>query len=309
MMAVINVLLPLAMIVAAGVFTTKIRFFATGFHADIGKFVLYFSLPAVILINLSQLDIQNAIEPNFVLVYAMSGLMSMGFAFAVSKQGLKSDWKDACINALGSGMPNSAFVAFPIVLSLFDGKFIEAFLMCVLVENILFIPLCLLLLEISYSAKTSTLEQIKSIAKRIGSNPIIIAIVVALSMNLLNVSFPDFIMKSADWFSNTAVALALFSIGGALGQSFNVQEKTRTALVAGTKLIIFPILTIGLLEIFPIAGDLRTVLIIFAAAPMLTIYPILGSIYYQQKFCVNTLVTTTLVSGITLSAVVAMLSS
>ncbi len=308
-MAVMDVLLPLALIVVAGVYTTKIGFFSAGFHTDIGKLVLYFSLPAVILINLSQMDIQSAIQPNFVLVYAVSGVASMVFVMTVSKRALKSDWKDACINALGSGMPNSAFVAFPIVLSLFQGKFVEAFLMCVLVENLLFIPLCLLLLEISHSEKTNLLEQIKSIAKRIGSNPIIISIFVALGINLLNVNLPEFIMKSADWFANTAVALALFAIGGALGQSFKVQEKIRTALVAGTKLIIFPMIAIGLLKVWPIEGELKTVLIIFTAAPMLTIYPILGSIYYQQKFCVNTLVTTTLASGITLSVVVAMFHS
>ncbi|MGP8305637.1 AEC family transporter [Vibrio sp. YIC-376] len=308
-MAVMDVLLPLAMIVAAGFYTTKIRFFSQGFHADIGKFVLYFSLPAVILINLSQLDIQHAIELNFVSVYAMSGIISMGFALVVSKKILRSDWKDACINALGSGMPNSAFVAFPIVLSLFGGRFIEAFLMCVLVENLLFMPLCLLLLEISHSVKTNTLEKTKSIAKRIGRNPIIIAIVIALLINILGLTLPDFIIQSADWFSNTAVALALFAIGGALGQSFKIEEKRRTALVSITKLIVFPMISIGLLTIFPISGELKQVLIIFAAAPMLTIYPILGSIYYQQKFCVNTLVTTTLASGITLSIVVAMFNS
>lgn len=308
-MAVMNVLLPLAIIVAAGFYTTKIRFFSTGFHADIGKLVLYFSLPAVILINLSQLDIKNAIEPNFILVYAISGITAMGFALVFSKQVLNSDWKDACINALGSGMPNSAFVAFPIVLSLFDGQYIEAFLMCILVENLLFVPMCFLLLEISHSVKKSTLEQTKVIVKRISSNPIIISIALALSINLSGVALPSFIMKSADGFSNTAVALALFAIGGALGQSFKFEEKRRTALVVVNKLIIFPMVTMGLLTIFPVDEALKPVLIIFAAAPMLTIYPILGSIYHQQKFCVNTLVTTTLASGITLSIVVAMFNS
>jgi hypothetical protein len=308
-MAVMNVLLPLAIIVAAGFYTTKIRFFSTGFHADIGKLVLYFSLPAVILINLSQLDIKNAIEPNFILVYAISGITAMGFALVFSKQVLNSDWKDACINALGSGMPNSAFVAFPIVLSLFDGQYIEAFLMCILVENLLFVPMCFLLLEISHSVKKSTFEQTKVIVKRISSNPIIISIALALSINLSGVALPSFIMKSADGFSNTAVALALFAIGGALGQSFKFEEKRRTALVVVNKLIIFPMVTMGLLTIFPVDEALKPVLIIFAAAPMLTIYPILGSIYHQQKFCVNTLVTTTLASGITLSIVVAMFNS
>ncbi|MEI8599277.1 hypothetical protein P4S64_21350 [Vibrio sp. M60_M31a] len=66
---------------------------------------------------------------------------------------------------------------------------------------------------------------------------------------------------------------------------------------------------IGLLTIFPVDEALKPILIIFAAAPMLTIYPILGAIYHQQKFCVNTLVTTTLASGISLSIVVAMFNS
>ena len=60
-MAVMDVLLPLAMIVAAGFYTTKIRFFSQGFHADIGKLVLYFSLPAALLRNSMELNQETTI--------------------------------------------------------------------------------------------------------------------------------------------------------------------------------------------------------------------------------------------------------
>ncbi len=57
------------------------------------------------------------------------------------------------------------------------------------------------------------------------------------------------------------------------------------------------------------AGVYTTKTHFFTAAPMLTIYPILGAIYSQQTFCVNTLVATTLASGVTLSIVVALFNS
>ncbi|WP_238322241.1 AEC family transporter [Vibrio mexicanus] len=125
-MPVIEILLPLFICVAVGFIAVRRAFVYEKFIKDVSRFVLYISLPAVIFISVTQLDLQQAMNGNYVLVYAISGLLSMLLAIYVSRKFLKLGWLDTYINSLGSGMPNSAFVGFPIILAIFDGGMAEA---------------------------------------------------------------------------------------------------------------------------------------------------------------------------------------
>lgn len=307
-MSVYEILLPLILIVAAGFLTTKNGFFSRHFIGDVSKFVLYISLPAVIFGSVTQLDLSEAINKNYMLIYAVGGLLCMTIAVLYSRLIMKLKWQDCFINALGSGMPNSAFIGFPIVLSIFDGQYAEAFLMSVLIENLVFIPVCLVLLEFSNETDSSLKDQLIEIGNRLRKNPIIISITLALSINLLGIQMPFVIEESVGILAKTSVALALFAIGGILGQSLVLNQKSRIALVTSIKLVCFPIIALGLLLVWPVEGDLKYVLLIFCASPMLSIYPILGGIYKQQNFCANTLIITTLASAFTLSIVVSLIT-
>ena len=164
-MSVYEILLPLILIVAAGFLTTKNGFFTRHFIGDVSKFVLYISLPAVIFGSVTQLNLSEAINKNYMLIYAVGGLLCMTIAVLYSRLIMKLKWQDCFINALGSGMPNSAFIGFPIVLSIFNGQYAEAFLMSVLIENLVFIPVCLVLLEFSNETDSSLKDQLIEIVK------------------------------------------------------------------------------------------------------------------------------------------------
>ncbi|WP_238322242.1 AEC family transporter [Vibrio mexicanus] len=177
-----------------------------------------------------------------------------------------------------------------------------------LVENLLFIPLSLILLETASGQNTSLSQRLMTIFDRLRRNPIIIAILVAITVNVMAIQVPLAIQSSVTMFAQTSIALALFAIGGLLAQSTKLVQIPRLSVVAIIKLVMFPLFAFGLLYLFPVEGDLAVALLIFSASPMLSIYPILGGLYQQHTFCTNTLVTTTVASGVSLSVVVALIS-
>lgn len=79
-MFVLEVLLPLILIVVAGFLSTKKGVFSHQFIAETSKFVLYVSLPAVIISSLTSIELGKIIDPNFMLVYAVAGLSAMAIA-------------------------------------------------------------------------------------------------------------------------------------------------------------------------------------------------------------------------------------
>jgi predicted permease len=293
----------------AGFLSIKKRLFSQQFVAETSKFVLYVSLPAVIVSSLTSIELTQVIDLNFMLIYAIAGLVSMTASIVISRYMFKFNWTESYINGLGSGMPNSAFVGLPIVLSLYNGQYVEAFLMCVLVENLVFIPISLVLLEFAQGKSASWKAQVTGVLERVSKNPIILAILFALMVNITGVTLPDFVADSVSIFAKTSVALALFAIGGALGQSLQFEQYKRIAFVSSMKLVFFPMVVLMLLSQLPVEGDMQYVLLIFAAAPMLSIYPILGGCYQQQRFCLNTLIVTTIASGFSLSVVISLTTS
>ncbi|UJF17855.1 AEC family transporter [Vibrio sp. SS-MA-C1-2] len=308
-MTVFNILLPLMLAVGLGYIAIKKQFFTVSFHKELSRFVLYIAMPAVIFNNVSQLKLDSAINLNFLLIYALSGLSCILIALLIARRLLKTSWKDAYINALGSGMPNSAFIGFPIALSVVNDVYIQAFIMAVIVENLLFIPLCLILLESVSGTKTSLFNQINIIIKKLIKNPLIVTIIFSITINLLGIQLPLAIQETLSLLSKSAIALALFVIGGALANSPKFDQKRRVFSVISVKLLLFPLIALLLTQYIYLEQNLQYALIIFCAAPMLTIYPVLGANYGQEKFCANTLITATLCSGITLSVVVFLLSS
>ncbi|MCW0469643.1 hypothetical protein OH492_13505 [Vibrio chagasii] len=59
----------------------------------------------------------------------------------------KSTWTEKLSTRFGQRHASSVRW-LPVVLSPYDGQFIEAFLMCVLIENLVFIPLSLISMEL-----------------------------------------------------------------------------------------------------------------------------------------------------------------
>jgi hypothetical protein len=212
------------------------------------------------------------------------------------------------VQTMGMSIPNSMFVGFP-VLSLSLGASDVASLslmMAVLVENILILPLVLVLLESSLGQKGSTATVIRTVLVRIVKNPLIISIAVGVTLSLLAISLPKPIMQSLDLLTKISAGLALLFIGAALA---NIKPQAKQpwadiSIVVLGKLMLHPALVALCVFLLPdFNPSFQQAVIIVAAAPMMSIYPILGERYGFRDFCASTLFITTLLSFLSMSVV------
>jgi predicted permease len=97
--------------------------------------------------------------------------------------------------------------------------------------------------------------------------------------------------------------VALFVIGGSLVGLKLAGVRRDLAWVAMGKLILHPLAVFTLLWLLPpIAPELRIAAVLFAAMPMLSIYPVVAQKYGLEGFTAAALLVTTIASFFSISA-------
>jgi predicted permease len=307
---VLNITAPIFFLILLGFVGTKYQLLSKEALPALSKFVLYFALPSVMITKISSLDLRAVVDLSYMGVYALGGLTAFFLTLVLVKGGLKESWGNGAISGIGAMMPNSSFIGFPILLQYLDNAPAQAFAMSLVVENILFLPVGLILIESLYHQESGVGRKVLlNVAKRIASNPIILAVFTGVIMSLLGVSLPNFMGGGLELLASAAAPCALIVIGGSLVGVVIRGSKIRTALVASVKLVIFPLIVFAGLQAFPtMPFELKVSALLFAAMPMFSIYPIIGETYGQRSFCASTLLITTVLSFFSISALLFILN-
>lgn len=302
MLAIAGITGPIFIIIALGYWVRLRGWFDAGGIRALGQFVITFALPAMIFRALTRQSFADVVDLHYLLAYGLGSLLALatGVLFALYLAG--HDFRLSTLFGVGMSMSNSGFIGFPIVSQLLGAKAGIALAMTMLVENALIFPLALILLESHSAAGQGPGYLLRQVVGRLAHSPLVISISAGVACSLLGLALPTALNKVLELLAQASVALSLFVIGGSL-----VGLKTRgivlkvSPIVLG-KLVLHPLLIFLLLHfLLPVPGWLQLAAVLFACAPMMSIYPILGQKYGHEGMCAATLLAATLMSFFSIS--------
>ncbi len=306
---VLNITAPIFFLILLGFAGTRFGLLPKEALPALSRFVLYFALPSVMITKISALDLRAVVNVPYMFVYALGGLVAFFITLVIVRYVLKEVWSVAAVSSMGAMMPNSSFIGFPILLQYLENAPAQAFAMALVVENIIFLPLALMLIESFYNHQPGVGKQVfVKVLKRIASNPIILSVFAGIMLSLLDLRLPHFIGGGLELLAMAAAPSALVVIGGSLVGVAIAGSKVRTGIVASIKLLLFPMVVFISLQAFQdMPSELQVSVLVFAAMPMFSIFPILGGEYGQRSFCSSTLLVTTVLSFFSISALLLLL--
>lgn len=243
----------------------------------LGGWVMNFALPALVFGAISSRPISEVIHPDYIVVYALSGLLTAGLTFLWFS--IVADPGRRGVVTMISYCPNSGFIGYPMFLILVPDHAGIILAMNFLVENIVFIPLALMAIEAGKpreDRRGNALQQFGQVLKSLLKRPLIIAIILGFLISSSGLSLPGPVHKLIDLVAASASAVALFVIGGSLvGLSFEGNLRLAGQAAVG-KLIVMPVCTalvIFFIGHFGVTMDsnLRTAALISAALPTMAI--------------------------------------
>ena len=119
------------------------------------------------------------------------------------------------------------------------------------------------ILNFYLDSKTSLLRVLKGVA----SNPIILAIVAALTVSALNIQLPSIVLNSAGYFAQLTLPLALLCTGAALRFSSFRNDAKAAILSIFVKCIVYPSIIIATAIYYDIKGITLGVMFLMSIAP------------------------------------------
>lgn len=308
MLQILAITTPIFLLIAVGYLFTRSGLATREQVAGMGRFVITLALPALVLKALTERPLHQVFDRNYLLAYGLGSLAVFALGFAFARLLRRDSVSGSAITALGMSMSNSGFIGYPVVVMVLGPTAAVGLALGMMVENLLMFPLALMLAEAGEQLGGGLRAALLGTAKRLLSNPIIIAISLGLLLALADVQLPLVLQKAVDMLAQASAPLALFVIGGSLvglkagGLIGDVLQ------VSVGKLILHPLAVLLCFTWLPVSDPkLQVAGVLFACAPMMSIYPIVGQRFGLQGRCAAALLGATVLSFVTISLFIAWL--
>lgn len=308
MLSVLGVTAPIFILIALGFFSVHGGLVDRQQIRGMGALVINFALPALILRALGQTSLEQVLNGPYLLAFALASLAVFAGGLAFSCWVRRLPLSEGAILAMGMSVSNSGFIGYPVVSMLIGPPAGLAMALGMLVENLLMIPLALALAEAGSSRGGSILQVLRETAVRLLRNPMIVAILLGILLSLLEIRLPLMLTRTIDMLASASAPVALFVIGGTL---YGLRPGGMWLDMAQTsvgKLLLHPLALLAAFSLTPGIDPLLMVCgLLFASAPMMSIYPILGLRFGMDQRCAAALIVATLLSFFSISSLIALL--
>lgn len=296
---VLTVLLPIYALVMLGMIAVRARLINGTEINVLSRYAFYFALPALMITAFSAPG-SPPLDPRFLLGYGVGSLASLLLAWAIML------WRDqsasrAAMMGLGAACSNSGFIGYPLTMLLLPTLATPVLAHTMLVENLMIIPLSLVLAQGRAGGWRRVLPRIGATLVR---NPLILALVLGLTLRNMQVTLPEVIQKLLMLLGQSVAPVALFYVGALLIQIRPTPSmKGQAMALAVAKLILHPLLVALCLTLTGVDGDMWRMGVIFAALPMIAIYPLLAEQVQERDFAATGLLLTMISAAVSLSVV------
>ncbi len=307
MTAILTITFPIYAAIAIGYLVVRKGWFAPSAMKVLGSYVLNIALPALLFNAVASRDFSEVFDYGYILVFFTGSLATIVVAFLWFTFTSRDKLRRA-VAVFGSACPNSGFIGYPMMLMILPNEAGVILALNFLVENIFLIPLCLILLDLSQGeAEIPIRRRLAELFWGILKRPMIIGLLLGVVVSFFQVPMPEAFTRLLQMLSASASAVALLVIGGSLVGLPLKGNRVFAGQIAAAKLVLHPALMAlavllltgsGLVFLTP---ELRLAVILSAAVPMFSIYPVLAQEYGQEGIASIAMLVATAFAFVTLS--------
>ena len=279
----------------------------------LGQFVVAFALPALIFRAVSSRPLGEIANAVYLGAYLIGSLAVFGLGYLWSRRIAGSTRGASTFRAMGMSCSNSGFIGYPVLLMALPEVASTALALSMIVENLVMIPLVLVLAEsASRRGASAGWRGAARVVGRLTRSPILIALVLGVLVSVTGVPVPPLVARPVELLAASSAALSLVAIGGTLATLPLRGLGPSVLLVASGKLILHP-LAVGLALLGLAASGVRVgddrlaaAAVVMAAMPVMSIYPILAQRSGQEREAALAMLGMTVLSFVTITAVLAL---
>lgn len=259
-------------ILFTGWFLRKINFIDDKMNHGMNKLIVYFAYPCLIVHNIGNVDMTGKLVVDFMITFLISlicffiyGAVALGYAKA-----RKFPPEVSNVAEFAMSTPNNGFMGFPVSLIFFGEKGLFLMLAHNAAMNFyIFTYGTNLLSRNNPERRKPTIRNISRAACKFILNPNILALFIGFALSLLGGILPGAVDEYLLYIGNVSTPMAMIFIGSSLATSDIKQVFTSRIAIESSivKLIVLPLLTIGLVYFLPVEPLIKSVVVLGIAFP------------------------------------------
>lgn len=307
-MTILNTILPVFVIIAAGFVLRWRRFFGTDFADGISRLTYWVGLPALLFYKTASSRYSMG-DIGVLFAIVMSGMLAAALIAVLAARLLRLKGKQTGIMVQGALRGNLVYIGIPIIMYSLAGQdgAAEAESMIVIVIA-LTVPVYNICSVIALLAGLHQFDRASIRRMLIGiiSNPLLLASLAGISYNLLFDGLHPIAYRTLDAIGQMALPLALISIGATLYQERIGRNFLPTAIAAAAKVFISPLA--GLLAAILIGANplqTRLGLLLLACPTAISSHILAEQIVGRQNLSASIVILSTLLSMLSFTIVLA----
>lgn len=275
------------------------------FTAKASYIVFNLALPVLMFAAIVRTDIAQIGNPRliaFALLMALLSFMTLWFG----SRALIADKKNLGVFVQGCFRSNLGILGLAFCVTTFaeDGLAVGALLLAVITPlyNILSIY------ALTHAANENSQMNWMGLIKDVFTNPLIVAIIIALPFAYWQISLPEVVMRSIDYLAAMTLPLALICIGGSLSFTALRQTQRLSWVAVLIKLILMPSIIAILAHVCGFRGvELGCLILMFSSPTAAASFVMVRSIGGNHMLAANIIALTTLISLFSVSIAIYLL--
>lgn len=265
-------LLPIILLVGLGTLLFKAEFITPEIRQGMDKFTYWIALPSLFIHQLAATDFHGLETGGLLLVLGIATVATAVVAALVALVwGLDSDQNGVFVQVGFRG--NMAFVGLPLIIfALGNGVGSDELVASALIALAAMVPLnnLIAVMALVMAQHGLSWSVVGRLSKKVLLNPLIVSAVLGSLLGWFELRLPVMIDRPFELLGQTALALALVSLGGGLIE-LEMRGRIGLATAAGAfKVTVVPLITYGLAVWWGLPAEQIFIVMVFAACPAAT---------------------------------------
>lgn len=300
---------PLFLMIALGFLLRKVRILDEPFLKTANKFNFTLTLPMLLFVDLSSMDIRQTFDLRFVLFCAAATSIAFWGIWGLAKIFVKD--KDSLGEFVQAAYRSStAVLGLALIQNIYGSSGMAGMMILGAVPLYNVYAVILLQTESPLAEKRKGEGRIRKALIGIVTNPIVIGIVLGLLSSLIGIRYPEMIQKGLDYVARLATPLALICIGAEFNFANAFKKLKLSAVASLIKIIILPVIftTIAILMGFR-TEKLVAIFIMLAGSTTPSCFIMAKQYGFEGTVTSSAVVLTTLFTSVTLTGFIYILRS
>ena len=291
----VDIVLPVFVLIGVGVALER---FAKPDVRTLSQLNFYVFVPALVFAKIlgSTLDLAAMVRIGGAVLALAVAMLVLGWLVCRALPSLRAQRR---VVPLAGAFYNSGNFGIPLAQLAFGDAGVGVMAVILMVQNFSSFTLGVLLFESQHGWRR--------LLRGLAGTPVILAILLALVLRALDADLPHQLAVPLDHLANGLIPVALLTLGVQLSRCGHGRDWLPLALATLLRLVIAPVLALGIVRLVGLDGLTAQVLIVAAGFPTAVNVYILASRYDEQPELASRIVfATTLLSALTVSLLLAL---